>query len=104
MLGNLKLSDNFDPDGTSCCCVFVLQGLYDVFDCTPYLWKLELTGNPLTHHAKYRDKVITMVKGIGTYVGGVTEVGGVTGVGGVVGGSQVVLIGHSITWHYIILN
>ena len=79
------------------CCMFALQGLSDVFDCTPYLWKLDLTGNPLTHHAKYRDKVITMVKGIGMWVGGVT------GVGGVVGSSHVVvLIGHSMKWQYFI--
>ena len=51
-------------------CLPALQGLSDVFDCTPYLWKLDLTGNPLTHHAKYRDRVITMVKGIGEQVGG----------------------------------
>ena len=48
-------------------CLHALQGLSDVFDCTPHLWKLDLTGNPLAHHAKYRDKVITMVKGIGEY-------------------------------------
>ena len=64
-------------------CLHALQGLSDVFDCTPHLWKLDLAGNPLAHHAKYRDKVITMVKGIGEYGewGRVGSGGGVTGVG-----------------------
>ena len=65
-----------------------------MFYCTPHLWKLDLTGNPLTHHAKYRDKVITMVKGIGEY-GGRGRVGSggeVTGVGRMRGGNDQVLI------------
>ena len=42
-----------------------IQDLGDVFDHMPYLWKVDLYGNPCSSRAKYRDRVITMVRGLG---------------------------------------
>ena len=44
-----------------------LKALANVVVWWPGLWRLELTGNPLTQRAKYRDRVIVMNDSLGTH-------------------------------------
>jgi hypothetical protein len=45
------------------------QDIGEVFDNMPYLWKVDLYGNPCCSRAKYRDRIITMVRGLGVLDG-----------------------------------
>lgn len=55
-LTQLMASDNHLTD---------MKELAHVLGQMPYLWRLDLMGNPLCHKAKYRDRVIVMAKKLG---------------------------------------
>ncbi|XP_067678057.1 protein phosphatase 1 regulatory subunit 42-like isoform X2 [Haliotis asinina] len=52
-LTQLMASDNFLND---------MKELAHILGLWPFLWRLELMGNPVCHKAKYRDRIIVMSK------------------------------------------
>lgn len=55
-LTQMMASDNFLID---------MKELAHILGLWPFLWRLELMGNPVCHKAKYRDRIIVMSKHLG---------------------------------------